>query len=80
MLDINLYKLQYTGIRCSNKDCKKLPESVINILGSVYYIKIDTVVADIGIRGTNEIYCHDCIPEVYKYIKSKLDPKFWAFH
>lgn len=69
-----------SGVHCSNINCKKLPAHTINILGSVYYIRIDTTVAVISLGGKEEYYCRGCIDEIYEMVKSKLDPKLWAFH
>lgn len=80
MLDVQVYKLETTGVHCANPDCKKDPKHMINIIGRVWHIKTDTTVASITLKGNHETYCRGCIPEVYQMIKSKLDPKLWAFH
>ena len=72
--------MERTGIHCANLNCEKLPQHVINILGSVYYIKVDTTVASVEMKGEVEYYCRGCIDQLYNMLKSKLDPKFWAFH
>lgn len=80
MFDIYLCKLEASGIHCANRECKRNPEYMINILGSVWYIKVDTTVAIVELNGNHETYCRGCIDELYKKIKTKLDPKLWAFH
>lgn len=80
MLHIRLEKLQITGLHCANHDCKKNPEYMFNILGSVWYIKVDTMVAVVSLGSKEEYYCRGCIDELYKMIKMKLNPKLWAFH
>lgn len=80
MLRIQLDKLQETGIHCSNPDCKKDPKHMINILGNVWYIRVETTVATVSLHGYTEYYCRGCIDELYKMVKTKLDPKLWAFH
>lgn len=73
-------KLETSGIHCANRNCKHDPNHMINILGSVWYIKVDTTVAIVELTGNQEVYCRGCIDELYKMIKTKLDPKLWAFH
>jgi hypothetical protein len=80
MLYIRLHKLEMSGIHCAHPDCKKDPKHLINILGSVWHIKVDTTVAIVSLGGKEETYCRGCIPELYQMVKSKLDPKLWAFH
>lgn len=80
MLKIDLIKMEMTGIRCAGINCKKLPEHMINILGSVYYIKADTTAVRVSLNGREEYYCRGCIDDLYNMMKSKLDPKLWAFH
>jgi hypothetical protein len=80
MIDIQLHKIQYTGIHCANKDCKRLPEYTINILGNVYYIKVDTTAVIISVGAASEAYCGGCIDALYDMVKSKLDRKLWAYH
>lgn len=80
MLRIDLIKLDRTGIHCANKECKHNPEHMVNIIGHVWYIKVDTTVAQIMLGGNVEYHCRGCIDELYKLLKQKLDPKLWAFH
>lgn len=81
MIDIQIIIMRDTGFRCANLNCKHNPEYMINILGNVWYIKIDTTVAVITLGGSRaEYYCRECIDEIYKYMKTKLDSKLWAFH
>jgi len=79
MLNIELQKMSRTGFHCANKKCKRLPEHTVNILGSVYYIRVDTTVALITMGEYFEYYCRGCIDEVYQLLKSKLDVKLWSF-
>ena len=79
MINIELQKMNRTGIHCANKNCKHLPEHMVNILGSVYYIRVDTTVALISVSGYTEYYCRGCIDEEYQLLKSKLDVKLWSF-
>jgi hypothetical protein len=80
MISVELTKLEATGIHCANRDCKRLPEHTVNILGNVYYIKVDTTVAVITLGGRHEYYCRGCIDEIYAMLRAKLDSKLWAFH
>jgi len=87
MIKIDVRKLDATGIKCSNPNCRHLPEYHNHILGDNYHIKPDTTVAIIeaGIQFSlflhhKDIYCRDCIDEVYQMIKSNLDTKLWPFH
>ena len=80
MLYVSLEKMQMTGIHCANLNCKKLPVDMVNIIGSVFYIKVDTTVAAVSMGGKVEYYCRSCIDELYQMLKMKLDPKLWAFH
>lgn len=80
MLFIRLERLQTTGIKCAHHECKKDPKYHINILGSVWYIRVDTPVAFVSLGGKEEIYCRACIDELYNMIRTKLDVKLWAFH
>lgn len=80
MIDIQIQRLQSTGIHCANRNCKHNPEYMINILGNVWYIKVDTPVALVLMSGSVEYYCRDCIDFLYQYLKGKLDSKLWAFH
>jgi hypothetical protein len=79
-MDIQIYRMQETGRHCNGKNCKRNPNYLINILGSVWYIKVDTVVAQFTIGGSSEIYCRECIGDVYLMMKTKLDSKLWAYH
>lgn len=80
MLYISLEKMDSSGIHCAHHDCKKDPKHMVNILGDVWYIRVDTTVAVVELRGNLEYYCRGCIDELYKMVKVKLDPKLWAFH
>ena len=80
MLHIHLERLQVTGLHCANHSCKKDAKHLINILGDVWYIKIETTVAVVSMGGKEEYYCRGCIDDLYQMIKTKLDPKLWAFH
>lgn len=52
------------------------PKYHSNVIGDCFYIKKGTIFAWIG----NEVYCRDCIDQVYQRIRLKLDSKLWAFH
>jgi hypothetical protein len=80
MLNVRIEKLQATGIHCANRDCKLDPKYHINIIGSVWYIKVDTTIAVVSMSGKEEIYCRACIDELYQMLRTKLDSKLWAFH
>lgn len=80
MLQVSLIKMERGGVHCANRDCKRDPKHMINILGSVWHIKVDTTVAWVSLGLEDEYYCRGCIDELYKMLKSKLDPKLWAFH
>ncbi len=80
MLRIRIERLQLPGVHCAHPDCKKNPQYHVNILGSVWHVKVDTPVAIVSMGGKEEIYCRACIDELYKFLKTKLDPKLWAFH
>lgn len=83
MIDIEIKIQDLSGFTCDNKDCKHNPEYSDNIIGDVFYIKKNTVVAIISLsdyeNGPYNLYCRDCIDDVYNQIKSKLDSKLWAF-
>lgn len=83
MIKIEVCKLDATGIKCSNPKCKHSPEYHNHILGNNYHIKPDTAVVYIWVgdyMSIYEVYCRDCIDEIYQMIKSKLDTKLWPFH
>jgi len=80
MIDIQIRKLESTGRHCAGPHCKKNPKYLFNILGHVYHLRTDQIVAQIVAGGTVEYYCRDCIDDLYAYIKSKLDSKLWIFH
>jgi hypothetical protein len=80
MLKVYLEKLQASGIHCANPDCKKDPKYLVNILGHVWHVKVDTTIAVVSLGGKEEYYCRGCIYELYQMLKTKLDPKLWAFH
>ena len=68
-----------TGYKCDNVKCKHLPEYTYNIIGKEYFIKLDTICASICLGGHIDRYCRDCIDDIYKIIKLKLDTNLWAF-
>lgn len=80
MIKIEIIHLQETGHRCANPKCQHDPKHMINILGNVWYIKVDTSVALISIGSNWEYYCRGCIDDIYNVFKMKLDTKMWAFH
>ena len=80
MIQVELVKMDRTGVHCANPACQKDPRYLINILGDVWYIKVDTTVALISNRFGGEYYCRGCVEEVLNLFRTKLDPKLWAFH
>lgn len=85
MINIRTYEVWESGIKCCNTNCKHLPEYTDHIIGDNFYLKIGTICALISIQHFmydmhSDIYCRDCIDEIYHLIKSKLDTKLWAFH
>jgi hypothetical protein len=81
MINISIIQMQQTGYHCSNPKCEHNPKHMINILGNVWYIKVDTSVAFITLtNGFGEYYCRGCIDEIYQIVKLKLDSSLWAFH
>jgi len=85
MIHVEVKTIHWSGVQCSNKHCKRLPE-YIHWTNSNYmqagggyrqdwYIKPGTIVAWVG----HTIYCRSCIDEAYQHIKSKLDSKLWVF-
>lgn len=80
MIDVTLFTIEVSGYACSNPNCKHLSEYHDNIIGQCYNLKQGKTVAMISLGGAREIYCSDCITEVYHLLKSKLDKNLWAFH
>lgn len=81
MLNIVLHKMDRTGVHCAHPECKKNPKYMVNILGSVWYIRVDTTVAVVTVGGSRaEYYCRECIDELFNEVRTKLDSKLWAFH
>lgn len=80
MIEVEIFRMQESGHHCRNPNCKRNPEHMINILGDVWYIKVDTTVARLAIKSNEEYYCRGCIDELYLLFKAKLDAKLWAFH
>jgi hypothetical protein len=80
MIQIDIIRMEHSGIHCANSNCKHSPEHMINILGNVWYIKVDTTAARLAIKHNEEYYCRGCIDELYQMFKIKLDSKLWAFH
>lgn len=79
MIKIQVIKLESSGIQCDNKDCKKNPEYLYNIIGSVHHIRKNTTVAIVSVGNGSEVYCRDCIDDVYHIAKTTLDSKLWVF-
>ncbi len=80
MLEVNVIKLEYAGQICYNKNCKRLPEYHWNVIGDVWNIKQGAICAVISTGPLSAvIYCNDCIDDIFKMIKSKLDRKLWTF-
>ena len=82
MLRIEVKKLEMSGWICSNPNCKHLPEYHHKFFTHVFHIKQDTICAFISLSSGHvvEIYCTDCIDEVYQLCKLKLNKALWAFH
>ena len=82
MIIIKVDKLEMSGIYCSNINCKHLPEYHFKLFDRVYHIKTGTVCAFIRLTSGDQtdIYCTDCIDEIYNICKSKLNKDLWAFH
>ena len=80
MIKIEIIYMQQDGHKCANPDCKHDPKDMINILGNVWNIRVDTSVAFISMSGKGEYYCRSCIDHIYHLFKMKLDTKMWAFH
>lgn len=76
MIKVKIIKIQDMGYACANPSCKHNPEYHYNIIGEVWHMKVGTVAADIN----SDYFCRDCIDDIYRMIKSKLDTKLWAFH
>jgi len=88
MIHVEVKTIHWNGVQCSNEHCKRLPE-YIHYTNSNYmqagggfrqdwFIKPGTIVAWVG-NGADNIYCRDCIDQVYQLLKSKLDSKLWVF-
>lgn len=71
-----MWNTEYT---CNNVNCKCLPEYTVKIL-STFHIRENTTVAIISMGDQREIYCCNCIDEIYDLCKSTLNKKLWAFH
>jgi len=80
MINISVSTVAMSGIKCWNPNCKHLPEYTDNIIDDCYFLKRGTTMAIIYYSQGFEIYCRDCIDEVYRILKSKLDTKLWPFH
>ena len=79
MFDIQIKKLEISGIQCYNKNCKHNPQYNYNIIGSVFHIKKDTIVAIVSVDNNYNVFCRDCIDDVFNLIRSKMDSQLWAF-
>jgi hypothetical protein len=79
MINISVETVEMPGIKCWNSKCKYLSEYIGHIIGDSYFLKQGSTMAIITTDNGFEIYCRDCIDEVYRMIKSKLDTKLWAF-
>lgn len=83
MIKAELIKVDWSD-QCCNPKCKHSLDYHDNIIGSNFYIKRGTTCLLIGIydaggAGSEEIYCRECIDEVYKTLKPILDSKLWTF-
>lgn len=73
-----------TAYYCDGDKCKHLPEFIDTAGVNNYWIKFGSPMAIVRItRGRNydlsNSYCRDCIDQIYREIKSKMDTKLWAF-
>lgn len=80
MISAKIFKLDYSGLICSNNNCKHNPEHHYNIIGEVFHIKQGVICLQITLLGIYEIYCRDCIDIVYYNLKPVLDSKLWVFY
>jgi len=82
MIDARLWKVDSGGWRCSNLQCKHSPEHHYNLIGHVWNLKLGTTCVIITISNSEavcDIYCRDCIDQVYHSLKPALDTKLWTF-
>jgi hypothetical protein len=80
MIDARLWKVDQGGWRCSNSQCKHSPEYHYNLIGNVWDLKLGTTcVIILPAFSGEEIYCRDCIDQVYHRLKPVLDTKLWTF-
>jgi hypothetical protein len=78
MIRVSLFKMQTSGWSCDNPDCKHDPKYHHNIIGKNFHLKENETVLAIYLGDSREIYCRDCIDEVYKKLKPVLDSKLWV--
>ncbi len=83
-IEVEAYKGD--GGTCSGPNCKGLPEYIDYVARHPFggptacFIKKGTIVAFVWVHGSYEIYCRDCIDDIFKLVKSKLDTNLWPFH
>jgi len=78
MIQVKLFKCEISGTGCDNAGCKKLPQYFDQILNT-FFIKQGTTCLWIGWTNASEIYCRDCIDQLYYQLKPIIDSKLWIF-
>jgi hypothetical protein len=81
-IEIKNSNIIYYDVECSGSNCKRLPKYIFcdSIIHNLYYIKKDSICGRIDIKGSAEYYCYDCLDDLYKFCKLKLDKRLWSFH
>ena|ERR1700722_2138295 len=78
-LEIEDMDREYSPPECENDDCEHSPKYHVidtkGFAGEVYVMKSGTMSALIN----GWLICEGCIDQAFKYIKSKIDRKLWAF-
>lgn len=77
MIKANLFKMEQSGFQCFNPKCSHNEKYHNNILGQVFHIKIGTTCLLMTIDNSYEIYCRECIDNLYIELKPVLDSKLW---
>lgn len=79
MIKATHWKVSWPGISCDNKNCKHLPEYCVHSTGDYYFLKLDTICVEIVMGLYTEVYCLDCVKQVYQQMKPILDHNLWVF-
>jgi hypothetical protein len=79
MISASLFKLEQSGWHCDNTQCKHNPKYHFNIIGKNWVLKTDITCLIVELADFREIYCPDCIDEIYLKLKPILDRKLWLF-